>query len=52
MYELHTMVNCVVIDDDKDIVNVFCELLNMIGLDVLATGADGLDAVKMYEKYS
>lgn len=45
------MVNCVVIDDDKDVVNVFCELLNMIGLDVLATGTDGLDAVKLYKKY-
>ena len=46
------MVNCVVIDDDKDVVNVFCELLNMIGLDVLATGADDMKAVELYEKFS
>lgn len=31
------MFNCVV-DDDKDTVGVFCELLNMIKLDVLVTG--------------
>ncbi len=45
------MVNCIVIDDDQDIVDVFCELLNLIGLDVLAKGTDGMDAVKLYEKY-
>ena len=45
------MVNCIVVDDDQDIVDVFCELLNMIGLDVLARGINGMDAVKLYEKY-
>ena len=45
------MVNCIVIDDNQDIVNVFCDLLNLIGLDVLGTGTDGMDAVKLYEKY-
>jgi len=43
------MVNCVVVDDDQDIVDVFCELLNLIGLDVLATGTDqGLNSVNLY----
>ena len=45
------MVNCVVIDDDKDIVKVFSELLELMGLEVLAQGHNGNDAVKMYEKY-
>ena len=45
------MVNCIVVDDDQSIVDVFCELLNLIGLDVLAKGTDGQDAVKLYEKY-
>lgn len=31
------MLNCVGVDDDKDTVGVFCELLNMIKLDVLVT---------------
>ncbi|MEK6865953.1 MAG: response regulator [Thermoproteota archaeon] len=39
------------VDDDQSIVDVFCELLNLIGLDVLAKGTDGQDAVKLYEKY-
>ena len=45
------MVSCVIIDDNQDIVDVFCDLLNLIGLDVLATGTDGMDAVKLYEKH-
>jgi|SRR3989338_7892890 len=47
----YVMVNCIVIDDDQDIVKVFSELLELIGLDVLARGTDGMDAVKLYEKY-
>lgn len=47
----HVMVSCVIIDDNQDIVDVFCDLLNLIGLDVLATGTDGMDAVKLYEKH-
>ena len=45
------MTSCIVIDDDQDIVNVFCDLLDMIDVDVLATGNDGKDAVSLYEKY-
>ena len=45
------MVNCIVVDDNQGIVDVFCDLLNLIGLDVLGTGTDGMDAVKLYEKY-
>ena len=47
----HIMVNCIVIDDDQDTVKVFCEILSMIGLDVLATGTDGMEAVELYERH-
>ena len=42
------MVNCILIDDDPDIVGIFSELLHMIGVDILATGNDGKDAVELY----
>jgi CheY-like chemotaxis protein len=45
------MVNCIVIDDNSDIVEVIKELLEMIGHKVLATGIDGLQAMNLYEKY-
>jgi len=45
------MVKCIVIDDNLDIVDVFCELLDMIGLDVVAKGTDGMQAVELYEKH-
>ena len=47
----YVMVNCVIVDDDQDIADVFSELLNIIGLDVLAKGANGKDAIKLYKKY-
>jgi CheY-like chemotaxis protein len=45
------MVNCIVIDDDQNTMDLFCELLDMIKIDVFAKGYDGKDAVKLYEKY-
>ena len=45
------MVSCVVVDDDPETVSSFCELLDMIGLDVLITGSNGRDVVDMYEKH-
>ncbi|EGG42339.1 CheY-like receiver [Candidatus Nitrosarchaeum limnium SFB1] len=45
------MVNCIVIDDNSDIVKVVCELLEMIKVKVLATGTDGLQAVELYKKH-
>ena len=47
----YVMVNCVIVDDDQDIADVFSELLNIIGLDVLAKGTNGKDAIKLYKKY-
>jgi len=45
------MVSCIVIDDDQDIVEVFCELLKIIKVDVLATSNNGKEAISLYEKY-
>ncbi|MEX2193312.1 MAG: response regulator [Nitrosarchaeum sp.] len=45
------MVNCIVIDDSQDIVRVFCDLLNLSGIDVIATGNNGMQAVELYEKH-
>lgn len=45
------MVNCILIDDDPDIVDVFSELLHTIDVDILATGNDGKDAVELYKKH-
>lgn len=45
------MVSCIVIDDDQNTVDLFCELLDIIKIDVLAKGYDGMDAVKLYEKH-
>jgi len=41
-----------VIDDDQDIVSIFCELLNMNHVDVLSTGSDGKDAVELFDKFN
>lgn len=45
------MITCVVIDDDKNIVKVFSELLELMGLEVLAQGHNGDDAVSLYMKH-
>jgi len=45
------MVSCIVIDDDPIIVDVLCEMLKLIKVDILSTGNDGNDAVKLYQKY-
>ena len=45
------MTSCIVVDDDQDIVDVFCDMLGMIGVNVLATANDGDQAVSMYKKY-
>ncbi|MGY5148405.1 MAG: response regulator transcription factor [Candidatus Nitrosopumilus sp. bin_7KS] len=45
------MTSCIVIDDDQDIVDVFCELLSVINVNVLATADSGKDAAPLYKKY-
>jgi len=46
------MVNCIVIDDDQDILDMFCDILEIIKVDVLAKGKNGKEAVELYEKHS
>jgi len=45
------MASCIVVDDDPDIVSVFCDMLCMIDVNVLATANDGSHAVSMYKKH-
>jgi len=45
------MITCIVIDDDQGIVEMFSELLGFMGLDVLACGHNGNDAISLYQKY-
>ncbi len=45
------MVNCVIIDDNQNIADVFSDLLEISGIEVIATGTDGMKAVELYEKY-
>ncbi|MEX0863090.1 response regulator [Nitrosopumilus sp.] len=44
--------NCIIIEDDQNIIDVFCDLLDMINVNVLATGNNGKDAVNLYEKHN
>ncbi len=46
------MFNCIVIDDDQNILDMFCDFLDMLKIDVLATGNNGKDAVELYEKHT
>lgn len=46
------MINCIVIDDDQDIVDLMCEFLDIIKVDVIAKGNDGKDAVELYKKHT
>ncbi len=44
-------VTTIVVDDDIKTVSVFSELLKILGLNVVAQGHDGKDAVRLYKKY-
>ena len=46
------MVNCIVIDDDQDLVEIFCELLEILKVPVLGTGNNGQDAVNLYTQHN
>ena len=46
------MVNCIVIDDDQNILDMFCDFLDVLKIDVLATGNNGREAVELYEKHT
>jgi len=42
----------IVIDDDRVSTQLFRDVLRIIGVDVLAIGFDGKDAVRLYKKYN
>ncbi len=45
------MTSVVVVDDDKDTVEVFCEYLAIKDIKVLGRGYDGRTAVELYKKH-
>jgi len=45
------MITCIVIDDDVNTTKVFSDILELMGVDVLAQGHDGNDAISLYMKY-
>ena len=45
------MKTAIVVDNDRDIVEVFSDLLEMLEFDVISKGYDGGDAITMYEKF-
>jgi DNA-binding NarL/FixJ family response regulator len=48
MYEIPT---AIVVDDSKMTVQVLCDYLEMIDVDVLGRGHNGKDAVELYKKH-
>jgi len=44
-------ITAIIVDDDIVHTKLFAEVLRMIGVDVLACGHDGKDAVRLYKKY-
>ena len=45
------MVSCVVVDDEPDIVDLFCELLELSKVEILGKGYDGSEAIKLYTEF-
>jgi len=45
------MVTVIVVDDDRDTVEVFCEYLEIKGVEVLGMGYDGKAAVELFVKH-
>ena len=43
-------VTAIVIDDNRDAVEMFCEYLDLVGIEVAGTGHDGNQAVELYKK--
>ena len=43
-------ITAIVIDDDLDTVELFCEYLELKGIQVIGKGYDGKEAVELYQK--
>ncbi len=50
-YDTCKDVNAIVVDDDRDVLDVFLELLKINGINVIGSGANGKDAVELYQKF-
>ena len=46
------MPTAIVIDDDRVSTQLFTDVLKMMNIQVLASGYDGKDAVRLYKKYN
>lgn len=46
------MPRVIVIEDDKEVGESFCDYLKIMDIDVLAQGFNGKEAVELYEKYA
>jgi two-component system, chemotaxis family, chemotaxis protein CheY len=46
------MTSVIVVDDDRDTVEVFCEYLAIKDIEVLGRGYDGKTAVELYKKHN
>jgi DNA-binding NarL/FixJ family response regulator len=44
------LISAIVIDDEQDVLDVFCEYLKVKNVNVLAEGRNGKDAVELYQK--
>ncbi len=44
------MISAIVIDDENDVLEVFCEYLKVKNVNVLAKGRNGKDAIELYQK--
>jgi len=42
----------IAIDDSRVDLQLFIDVLRIIGIEVLASGTDGKDAVRLYKKYT
>jgi len=44
------LISAIVIDDENDVLEVFCEYLKVKNVNVLAKGRNGKDAIELYQK--
>ena len=47
---MYKSITAIVIDDDNDAVEIFCEYLEIIGVKVIGTGHNGKQAVELYQQ--
>ena len=40
----------IIVDDDQDTVEVFCEYLTIKGIDVIGIGHNGREAIELYQE--